>query len=152
MQEMLLVIWGGGVVVGSPQGARQYQPCMPMWLTKFVTWYLVPYGTIVDPSQVSPCLITVYDPTPPGLDLYLWFPFDWYAMICLLCHVIFIYILLDIFYTHDMFMIIFATACLLHDCWFIHGIWLLSCEYIQSTHSFWAGFSCQIFSKDHLLP
>ena len=97
MQERLLVIWGGGVVVGSPQGARQYQPCMPMWLTKFVTWYLVPYGTIVDPAQVSLCLITVYDPTPPGLDLYLWFPFDWYAMICLLCHVIFIYILLVIF-------------------------------------------------------
>ena len=30
MQGMLLVIWDGGVIVGSPQGARQYQPCMPM--------------------------------------------------------------------------------------------------------------------------
>ena len=76
MQGMILVTWGGGVIVGSPQGDLPIST-VHAYVNKKMSYslYLVPYGTIVDPSQVSLCLIAVDDSTPPGLESILVIPF-----------------------------------------------------------------------------
>ena len=124
-KETSLVVWGGGVVVGSPQGSLPISTVHAHATEKLCCYiYYVPYGTIVDPSQVSLWLLqcTIQPHLAwNGTRKTLLFDMPWfvcYAMLlsCLSC---WLYFELSL----AMLRINYTTVCLLHGCWFVHGKW-----------------------------